>query len=53
LAELAAPGQLLATSTVQDLVAGSGILFGPIPQAVTETLTDMPPVFAVDRDSLA
>ena len=53
LAALAAPGQLLATSTVQDLVAGSGIRFGPIPQAVTETLTDMPPVLAVDRDSLA
>jgi class 3 adenylate cyclase len=28
--ELAAPGEVLATSTVKDLVAGSGLRFGPI-----------------------
>jgi pimeloyl-ACP methyl ester carboxylesterase len=52
LAELAEPGQILATSTVRDLVAGSGIRFSPLPAGQVADVPDVTTVLVVDRDSL-
>ena len=53
LAAAAMPGQLLATSIVRDLVAGSGIRFVPLAAEQGGTIADMAQVLVVDRDSLA
>jgi hypothetical protein len=52
LAALARPGQLLATGTVRDLVAGSGIRFDDPPGEQTEAMTDLPRILVVDGESL-
>jgi pimeloyl-ACP methyl ester carboxylesterase len=52
LAELARPGQLLATSTVRDLVAGSGIRFDRLSDGQAVNVADVRDVLVVDRDSL-
>jgi pimeloyl-ACP methyl ester carboxylesterase len=52
LAELAAPGQLLATGTVRDLVAGSGIRFHDVGNELSLGELDGPHVLVVDRTSL-
>jgi len=51
MAELAQPNQILATSTVRDLVAGSGILFRELALEDVEQL-DHAQILAVDRESL-
>jgi hypothetical protein len=53
LAALGNPGQVLATGTVRDLVAGSGIRFTPAPRGQRAKLPDLPQILLVDRDSLA
>ena len=46
LAEAAAPGDILVSNTVRDLVAGSGLLFEPRGQASLGALGEWP-LFAV------
>ena len=52
LADVATPGQLLATGTVRDLVAGSGILFLDAPDEQATGGADGPRVLIIDRTSL-
>jgi pimeloyl-ACP methyl ester carboxylesterase len=52
LAELAQPGQILATSTIRDLVAGSGIHFDRLSAGQAAKVADVTEVLIVDRDSL-
>jgi pimeloyl-ACP methyl ester carboxylesterase len=52
LAGLAAPGQVLATGIVRDLVAGSGIRFDAAPEEQTRAMPDGAQVLVVDRESL-
>jgi pimeloyl-ACP methyl ester carboxylesterase len=52
LAQEAEPGQLLATSTVRDLVAGSGIRFAEANQQQKRAFRDGPTVLVVERDSV-
>ena len=52
LAELAQPGYILTTSTVRDLVAGSGIRFESLPVGQVVNVADVRDVLMVDRDSL-
>jgi pimeloyl-ACP methyl ester carboxylesterase len=52
LASAAPPGALLATGTVRDLVAGSGIRFEPAPPGAAAAIPDATQVLVVDRASL-
>jgi pimeloyl-ACP methyl ester carboxylesterase len=52
LAELAQPGQILASSIVRDLVAGSGIRFSELPAGQAVSIPDVTEVLVVDRDSV-
>ena len=52
LANAGRDGQLLATSIVRDLVAGSGIRFKPAADEQTARLSGVTPVLVVDRTSL-
>jgi pimeloyl-ACP methyl ester carboxylesterase len=53
LAEVAPPGQVLATATVRDLVAGSGIRFHEASDEQVLGEPDGPRVLVVDRDSVS
>jgi pimeloyl-ACP methyl ester carboxylesterase len=52
LAALAHSGQLLATGTVRDLVAGSGLRFDDAPGEQIGAVTDLPRMLVVDAESL-
>jgi len=53
LAGLAAPGLILATGTVRDLVAGSGIRFQDASADQAAAIPDGPLLLIVDRDSIS
>jgi pimeloyl-ACP methyl ester carboxylesterase len=53
LAARAQPGRILATSTVRDLVAGSGIRFESLPDRQTVDVADVWDVLVVDPTSLS
>ena len=53
LAKRASTQELLATGTVRDLIAGSGIRFDPAPQAQIEAMPGTASVLLVDRTSIA
>jgi class 3 adenylate cyclase len=52
LVELARRGQILATGTVRDLVAGSGIRFDRLPEGQSASVPGVTDILVVDRDGL-